>query len=216
MKKVTFIQAMTGFVLMAIAIGVIGGNLNPDNTPSPTMRTLDELYKNIQPGLPSDWKPFPIYVQCEQGGAINMRVEGQNQGNIQGSCTTQGKENTIIIVGLGHQVSVPVDMGSGQITGTPDTGQYYVLKYIDKSSPKLYQALCNGEHLAEVEIKFYRINSVDQEELYYTILMQDAMMVSIRTAFPNLEEIAFLPRRVKWTWEDGGIEYDYDFYSPHG
>ena len=38
---------------------VTGGDLNPGNAPSPTMRTLDELYKNIQPGLPSDWKPYP-------------------------------------------------------------------------------------------------------------------------------------------------------------
>ena len=50
MKKISFIKAMAAFVLMGIAICVIGGDLNPGNTPSPTMRTLDELYKNIQPG----------------------------------------------------------------------------------------------------------------------------------------------------------------------
>lgn len=215
MKKISFIKTMTVFLLAGFAMCVIGGDLNPGNTPSPTMRTLDELYKNIQPGLPSDWQPFPSHTQCETGGAINMTVDGQNQGNIQGSCTTEGKEDTIIIVGLGHEASVPFDSGSGTITGTVNTGPYYVLKYVDESSPKLYRALGTGERLLQVQLKFYRINPVDEEEQYYTILMEDVHIVSIRTAFPNLEEIAFLPRRVRWTWEDGGIIYEHEFYAPH-
>ena len=48
MKKISFMQAMSAFVLMAIAVCVIGGNLNPDNLPAPSMRTLDELYKNFE------------------------------------------------------------------------------------------------------------------------------------------------------------------------
>jgi len=213
MKKISFIKAMSAFILVGIAICVIGGDLNPGNTPSPTMRTLDELYKNIQSGLPSDWKPFPMFIQCQEGGAINMSIEGQNQGQIYGSCTTEYREDTIIVAGLGHQVTAPLDSQSGLPTGHIDTGIYYVTKYIDQSSPKLYRAMCDGEHLTQVLLKFYRINAADEQEYYYRIRMQDALIVSIRTAFPNLEEIGFLPREMTWRWEDGSIEFNFNFYT---
>ena len=144
-----------------------------------------------------------------------MSLEGENQGNIQGSCTSQNKEDTIIIIGMGHQVSVPTDPESGMVTGTVGSGQFYVTKYVDKSSPKLYSALCEGEHLSEVELRFYRTDNAGQEEYYYTVLLTDAIIVSIRTAFPNLEEIAFSAQRIKWTWENDGIEYERIFYVPH-
>ena len=83
--------------------------------------------------------------------------------------------------------------------GRINTGQLYVTKYGDKSSPKLYQSLCAGEHLENVWLKFYPTNNSDQEEQSYTIWMQDAVIMSIRTAFPNLEEIAFLPKEIRWT-----------------
>jgi type VI secretion system secreted protein Hcp len=213
MKKISFIKAMAVFMLVGFAMCVIGGDLNPGNTPSPTMRTLDELYKNIQPGLPSDWKPLPTNTQCETGGAINMSIEGEQQGNIEGSCTTQGRADTIIVVGLGHQTSAQIDPASGLITGRILAGQFYVTKYVDKASPKLYQALCTGEHLPEVQLKFYRTGSTGQQEQYYTIRMEDAMITSIRTAFPNIEEIAFLPKTMRWTWEIDGIEYQYNFQT---
>jgi type VI secretion system secreted protein Hcp len=215
MSKISFIKAMTAFMLVGIAICVIGGDLNPGNTPSPTMRTLDELYKNIQPGLPSDWKPFPTHTQCETGGAINMTVTSQQQGNIPGSCTTQGKEDTIIVVGLGHEVTVTDPWGGGGATPAAETGLYYVTKYIDKSSPKLYRALCEGDRLTTVELKFYRTDPTGQEEHYYTLRLQDSMIASIRTAFPNIEEIAFSTRRIYWIWTDGPIQYDYNFAAPH-
>ena len=215
MKKISFIKAMTAFVLMGIAICVIGGDLNPGNTPSPTMRTLDELYKNIQPGLPSGWKPYPTHTQCETGGAINITITGENQGNIHGSCTSQNKRDTIIVIGMGHEALVPTDPETGQVTGTVSSGQLYVTKYVDKSSPKLYSALCEGEHLSQVELRFYRTDNTGQEEHYYTVLLTDAIIISIRTAFPNLEEVAFLPREITWTWEIDGIEYQHVFSAPH-
>ena len=72
MKKMTFFQAMGGFVLMLIAVGVIVGDLNPGNTPSQMIRTLDEIYKNIQPGLPSDWMPYPDEAQVTSQAAVYL------------------------------------------------------------------------------------------------------------------------------------------------
>jgi type VI secretion system secreted protein Hcp len=215
MKKISFIKIMTVFLLAGFAMCVIGGDLNPGNTPSPTMRTLDELYKNIQPGLPSDWMSFPKYTQVEQGGAINMTVVSETQGAINGSCTKPGKENTITIVGLGQEITHP-DPGSGGASSGPLSGLIYVTKYIDKSSPKLYQTMCEGQHLDVVELKFYRTSVGGGEEHYYTIRVEDTAIASIRTAFPNLEEVGFVAGLVRWTWElDGVILHQHNFAAPH-
>lgn len=91
---------------------VTGGDLNPGNAPSPTMRTLDELYKNIQPGLPSDWKPYPDAAQATGQSTVYLTIS-----DIEGSSQAQDHPNSIRIVGLGHQVEKPYDWGTGQTSG---------------------------------------------------------------------------------------------------
>jgi len=59
------------------------------------------------------------------------------------------------------------------------------VKFYDKSSPLLYQALCTGEHFKDVTLKWYRIASTGQEEHYFTTLLEDAILVAIRPFMPN-------------------------------
>ncbi|MEN6309759.1 MAG: type VI secretion system tube protein TssD [Anaerohalosphaeraceae bacterium] len=202
---------MAALVLVCLAglltCYVTGGDLNPNNTPSPTMRTLDELYKNIQPGLPSDWLPYPKEQQVAGVGAIHMAVRGQVQGDIQGSCTAGPKErtNTSVVVGLGHEILVPTDAASGLPTGRRQHKPLIVTKYVDKATPLLYTALVNNENLTRVELRFYRTNDKGLDELYYMIRLTNARISDNKTAGPNIEQISFAYQRIEWIWINGEI-----------
>jgi type VI secretion system secreted protein Hcp len=209
MKKIPFIQAMSMFVLMAIAIGVIGGNLNPDNLPAPSMRTLDELYKNIQPGLPSDWKPYPLESQTTGAGAIHLRIEGVFP--IEGSCQAPYKDDTIVVIGLGHEINIPYNAGSGLPSSGPAHEPFVISKYIDKASPRLYQAMTEGRSM-RLTFKFYRTdNAHSQEEWYYTVFLDNARVVNMRMAHPNIEQVSFVYETIRWTYEPGNIEWEDDW-----
>ena len=200
--------------VLALALHLTAGTLEPPAGPGPTMRSLDEIYKNIQPGLPSDWQAMPDKEQIELAGAIHMKVEGERQGVIPGSCVTKGREGTMVVVGLGHEVDVPVDSGTGLPAGRKVHKPLVVVKYLDKASPKLYKALATGEGLRHVELKYYRPDRAGVPEHYYTVLLDDALIVNIQEAFPNVERISFAYGRIRWTWQDGVIEAEDDWITP--
>jgi type VI secretion system secreted protein Hcp len=100
-----------------------------------------------------------------------------------------------------------------------------VVKFFDKSSPLLYQALCTGEHFSDVTLKWYRIDATGQEEHYFTTMLEDAIIVSMRPYMPDaldpekesyghMEEVSFTYRRITWTFEDGGITATDDWETP--
>ncbi|MBC2724811.1 MAG: type VI secretion system tube protein Hcp, partial [Desulfosporosinus sp.] len=88
----------------------------------------------------------------------HLELEGENQGVIEGSCEMQGREGTILVYQMSHDIHIPRDPQSGLPSGKRIHGQLTITKEYDKSSPKLYQALCTGEHMKNVTIKWYRID----------------------------------------------------------
>jgi len=48
---------------------------------------------------------------------IYMKVTGKNQGEIQGDCTQQGRENLILCYQMDHAVEIPKDTHTGLPTG---------------------------------------------------------------------------------------------------
>ena len=155
----------------------------------------------------------------------HMTLEGENQGNIEGSCTMQGRETTILVEAFNHEIRIPRDPQTGLSTGKRIHNALSVVKIFDKSSPKLYQALCTGEHMTNVTIKWYRIDPTGQEEHYFTHVLEDAIIVSIRPYMPNcldpntesythMEEVMFTYKKIRWTWEIDGVEAEDSWLVP--
>jgi type VI secretion system secreted protein Hcp len=155
----------------------------------------------------------------------HMSITGVNQGEIQGSCEMQGREYTTLIEALNHNVSIPRERGSGLPTGKRVHGPLTVTKVYDKSSPKLYQALCTGEQLDPVTIKWYRIDPTGREEHYFTHTLEAAIIVDIKAWMPNcldpkmesythMEDVSFTYKKVRWTWEVDGIESEDSWVVP--
>lgn len=156
---------------------------------------------------------------------IHLTIEGETQGKIDGGCAIQGREKTILVQGLDHAVAIPRDPQSGLPTGKRIHGPLTITTMVDQSSPKLFQALCSGEHLKSVILDFYRISKQGKEEKYYTIKLENAIVVNGRPWIPNvlirdnqdlqhMQDWSFTYEKIIWSWVPDGIETEDSWLTP--
>ena len=145
-----------------------------------------------------------------------LKIKGAKLGDIKGGVTLKGREHSIEVTAIEHQVTVPTDVGSGMATGKRQHKPLVITKPVDQSSPLLHTALATNENLSEVTLQFYRMNNKGAEENYYTITLKNARIVGIRHVMhdntdatkqrlPAQEEISFSYAEITWTWTDGGV-----------
>lgn len=155
----------------------------------------------------------------------HLTLEGEKQGKIEGSCTQKGREGTILVQGLDHDVTIPTDIQTGLAAGKRVHGKFKIIKEFDKASPLLYQALVTGEHMKNVEVKFFRISKTGAEEHYFTIRLEDAVLQSVRPWMPNcmdkgmasfghMEDVSFTYRKIIWRHEVDKKEGQDDWQLP--
>ncbi len=154
-----------------------------------------------------------------------MTLTGKNQGAIEGDCSQAGREKMILVYDLQHKIEIPRDMHTGLPTGQRIHHPLVITKHFDNASPKLMQACTSGEQFSEVTIQFYRINETGTEEHYYTIKLNDAIIVTLRNYKPltfleankpyhDMEEVHFTYSKIIWTHEVDGIEAEDDWKAP--
>lgn len=159
--------------------------------------------------------PMPCY----------LTVSGQNQGKIEGSTKVQGHEGKILVQAVDHTIEIPKNPQTGQPSGKRQHGAMSVTKEIDKSSPKLYQALTSGEQLTQVLLEFYRISPKGLEEKYYTAELSNAVLTHMKSWTPNaldpgnrqmghMEDLAFSYEKIVWTYVPDGIEAEDSWLAP--
>jgi type VI secretion system secreted protein Hcp len=160
-----------------------------------------------------------------------LNLKGQKTGQIKGSVTQKGRENTIEVSAFNHEIVSPRDSASGLPTGKRMHKPFVITKELDKSTPLLYTALVTNEKLTQFELKCFapsvggRIGGVGVETNHFTIKLTNANIVSIRSVMSNnnisdlatlpvMEEITFTYQKIEWTWVDGGITAQDDWESP--
>ena len=155
----------------------------------------------------------------------HMEVIGKKQGKINGSCQMEGREDSILVYAMNHRIHIPRDPQSGLPSGKRIHGPLVIEKEVDKSSPMLQQALCSGEHLSEVRIDHYRIDDTGVEEHYYTILLENAIIVEMEPYVPiafltknepyrHMEKVSFTYSKIKWKHEIDTIESEDSWKAP--
>jgi len=193
-----------------LAMGVGGqwvvaqGPMTPTGAPGPVMHSLDEVYAEVS-SMMTPTTATVSYQHATGASWASMIAVGASQGAIAGDCSAQGRDaGSIPIVGLSHKISNPTN-SSGLTYGAHQVHtSFSVLKYFDKASPKLIQAMVNEENLTSVTIKFYRVTGVGGEEQYYTIALSNAVIVDYQWAAPNVERVTFGYVRADWTDENSG------------
>jgi type VI secretion system secreted protein Hcp len=147
-----------------------------------------------------------------------LAVKGKTQGDIKGDCPQGGdKKDKILVYSIDHNVEIPKDTHTGLPTGQRIHHPLTIVKHKDVATPKFFKACCTGEQ-SEVTLDQYRIKADGTEEKYFTIKLEEAIIVSVREFTPitflpdnkpyhDMEEIAFTYSKITWTYNDGNIEF---------
>ena len=159
-----------------------------------------------------------------------LRLTGQKQGEIKGSCLQKGRVDTIAVIAVSHEIVSPRDSASGLPTGKRQHKPLVITKELDKSSPLLYNVLVNNENISEFNLEFWTPQlsaqtGVGAEKQHYTMELVNANIASIAfrmlnnknpelTRYAEYEEVAFTYQKIEWTWKDGGITAEDDWEAP--
>jgi len=154
-----------------------------------------------------------------------LSVNGKTQGNIEGSCNIKQHEGKILVQGVDHTIEIPKSIQTGLPTGKRIHGPLRITKEIDKSSPKLFQALTSGERITDAKLEYYRISADGKEELYYTVEIKNAIVTSMHKYVPcclvpenktmgHMEDISFTYETIIETFTPDGIEAQDSWTDP--
>lgn len=161
---------------------------------------IPHLVLGVNSGLPES----NTTEEVDDSVQMNLWVESEVSGVIDGSVTDAGREGSMQVLGYHHQISAPPD-------GSNIHNPFRIVKNVDEASPLLMQALCNRENLVSVTLKFYRYDDVLGFYEYYRIVLEDARIIQIEShALPSggfTETLSFDYEKITWTWIDGNIEY---------
>ena len=64
-----------------------------------------------------------------------LKLKGQKSGEVKGSVTQKGRENSIMVIAVEHEIISPRDAASGLPTGKRHHKPLTITKEVDKSSP---------------------------------------------------------------------------------
>lgn len=85
---------------------------------------------------------------------------------VRGSVDVNGREGSIELVSMQHDVFIPTDDLTGATAAMRQHEAYTFEKEIDRSSPLLYCALTMGRSLTKAIFRYHRINYNGMEEEY--------------------------------------------------
>ncbi len=153
-----------------------------------------------------------------------MTVKGNNQGDIKGDCIQSGHEDEHLIYEIDHEVEIPRDTKTGLPTGQRVHKPFKVTTEVSKGAPQLYQMCASGEQ-GEVEVKYFRISKEGQQEHFFTVLLEEAIVVEIHhkkfmvmdkqyDQYKDLIRVSFTYSKITWTHEVDGVTGEDDWKAP--
>jgi type VI secretion system secreted protein Hcp len=156
-----------------------------------------------------------------------LKLTGQKQGEIIGSVTQKGREGQIMVRAANHEVVSPRDPHSGLPIGKRQHKPFTITKDVDRSSPRLYQALTTNETITKWQLQFWTPGrgQSGQEQQYYTVELTNATISDIvfhmldnrnpdLSKYPEYEEISFTYQKIVWVWTAEGLPVGDDWEAP--
>jgi type VI secretion system Hcp family effector len=177
--------------------------------PSDTFETSEETVWETGEMNEEETKP---YARISPGLAtIYLTLNGQKQGQIKGSVTQKGKEGSIVVYQLHHEITAPHGSASGMVTGKRLHKPLVITKEIDMASVKLLNAMVTNETIKQVIINFWQASGGGQEINFYRITLTNAAIVNISQDFPDtlnsvqnkfsfLERVELIYQKIEWRY----------------
>ncbi|EJP4075167.1 type VI secretion system tube protein Hcp, partial [Escherichia coli] len=141
----------------------------------------------------------------------------ENGMQIPGECMALGREGAIEIMNSSYGVRQRVDSCTGSMTGARQHDPVTIHKQLDKVSPYLAVAVCEGRRLQKAVIKYYEIVEAGIETEIYNITLDSVAIASVDfshvyypgSSTPNMHEVVGLGfRGIEWNYVRGNIKYD--------
>ncbi|QOG13203.1 Hcp family type VI secretion system effector [Arcobacter sp. FWKO B] len=163
----------------------------------------------------------PVFMSIK-GSTQGLITEGAFTPESVGNSYQEGHENETLVRAFSHNIKIPRDANSGQPSGQRSHQPFVITKLFDKSSPLIYNALTKGETLTEVELKWYRTSYAGKPEHYFTVLLEDAVIVDVESLMePEIgasladvapaEKVAFAYRKISWRHETASTSGEDDW-----
>ncbi|EPN1322062.1 Hcp family type VI secretion system effector [Enterobacter hormaechei] len=138
----------------------------------------------------------------------------ENGSPMVGPCLVSGREGAIELKTFTHNVNVPVDGNTGELTGTRIHMPIMFQKEFDRVTPLLFRTLSTGRTLKSATIKMYQINEAGFEQEYFNIFLENVKITSITPdLYPgantgtHLETVLIRYEKIIWKHCDGNVIY---------
>jgi len=138
-----------------------------------------------------------------------------------GSSQKEGREDTIDIFEIEHNIHQPTMLTTGMATGVRVHSPIRMVAQIDKAMAGLYKAMCTAQNLAEVKLDFWRIDPSSRSEAkYFTITCQRVRVTDCSLYMPmsfipanesyrHMVQYSLQYERIEWNWlPDSMVEQD--------
>ena len=114
-----------------------------------------------------------------------MQIEGQKQGKLKGESTREAWKDWAPCYYIEYSANVPTDRDRGTAAGAVRHMPITVSKEWGASSPQIFTALCTNEVLKKVTFSFTHRNKDGTEEVYYTIVLVNAVITEYKQYTPE-------------------------------
>ncbi len=137
---------------------------------------------------------------------------------VEGAVTVQGREGSVEITKIDHEVNIPEDRFKGTPTGVRVHKPVNITAIMDSATPYFFDACVRGKNFESVEFKFYRITDTGKEEEYYNILLEQVRVIGVKTyqadmLDPNMDaynhhvDVKLRYQKIIQTYIDGNITF---------
>lgn len=146
-----------------------------------------------------------------------INITGATQGHITldaftadsvGNVYVEGHKDEMPVDAIQHQVSVPTNYQSSQLSGSAIHHPFKISTILNKAIPLCYAAMVTGE-LLQADLIWYRICSKGKRELFFKTHLTDAVIIDINCKLPHcmdpinstftqIIEISFSYRKIVW------------------
>jgi type VI secretion system secreted protein Hcp len=133
-----------------------------------------------------------------------LKIDG-----VPGESLDDKHKDWIEILSFSHGISQPASMTASSVGGATaervNMGDFSIVKFVDKASPKLHEQCCSGKHIKDVTIELCRAGG--DKLKYMEVKLEQVIISSVNAGgtsqgsggFPT-ESVSFNFGKVKWTY----------------